>query len=231
MSFMNPNSDFEAVKNAEKLEEMLQQQGLSTAQVMENPQTLFEKFEAGTINSSEMNDLFMLMGDTGNQAMAERMQEAFRTHGGGSTLMAGFADLVNQTLAAKYGSVTFSVNRRVSNVSPLEAADNPLEPTNGQITESYINLEAEGVPPGDLDAAMGAGGALDNMATVQAMAGLAQQYNAVEADPYIAQVVLDNQVEAAERLAAEQAQADLKIQQQLDNPYEQGGPATPAMRT
>lgn len=126
MSYMNHTS-IEAAQNAAKLEDTLQTMGLTTQGVMDEPDDLFTLLEKGTISPSQMNDLAMMMGDNGNEVFAAIMQERLRATGGSGGLLQGFGDMVNQSVAARSGSLTVDIGGRVSNTVTADTDPEPRD--------------------------------------------------------------------------------------------------------
>ncbi len=118
------HSGFEETQNAASLDDTLYEMGLSSEQVMDNPDDLFALLEAGTISQGQMNNLAMLMGDCGNEKIMSIMMDRLRTTGGSGGVLQGFGAMVNQALQARSGSMTVDIGARSSNIpAPQEPGE------------------------------------------------------------------------------------------------------------
>lgn len=149
----------------------MQGQNIDLEELSKNPDSLFELLEKGLLNPSQMNDLAMLVGDSGNEGIQGILMETMRAAGGRAGMMHTLADDVNDAVSARSGSMEVDIGGR-TNMMPIIENSADLEPATAAI---YMHLEDAGVPESDLVQALAAGGPDDNMATFEAMHTLATE--------------------------------------------------------
>lgn len=181
------------------------------------------------LTPSEMEMALRLVSDNGNEGFLATLGEMASVSSGKLGLMREGAQAIDNSVAARSGSRTYNIS------ASERIQEDELAPANEDVTAAMTALFEQGVSGREMAEALEGIDPLDTRATMQAMAGVAQNNELADAHPVIEAAVIDSQVNQVATVAAEQEAAAQAVLAQEPNPYElngtdpnMAGPAAPA---
>ncbi len=224
MSFMDPNGiDASAATQVQSGDDLLNMLGNQV------------------LDRGQMEVVMRLLSDIGNEEYRSIVMDMSSLSSGKlPSYMAEGAEGVDRSMARLKGSREYDISSsaRIQDSPELGSSEFDvqdrlrLETSEVDVTVAYMDLAEAGVPIEDLDQAMT--GPINAAGTMRAIAEIAEEHGAADVNMTIEAVVAQTQLEEAATVAArqeaEKLEMEIRLQQEMENPYQVGGtdPGGPA---